>query len=140
MTETVLDYPAWLRIDHWLNVLFLTLLLRSGIEILSTHPKLYWHDDSKPGTEWARFTTKKMPTDKLYDTLDEEEDYSPLHPAVRHRPMAPVLAPLLVDLRGGMERPRRLSDVQSAAMPEQYPTPALLHTMTWEKFGVCVAG
>jgi methionine sulfoxide reductase catalytic subunit len=78
MTDTVLNYPAWLRIDHWLNVLFLTLLLRSGIEILGTHPKLYWREDSKPGTEWARFTTKKMPTDKLYDTLDEEEDYSPL--------------------------------------------------------------
>jgi sulfoxide reductase catalytic subunit YedY len=75
---TTLDYPAWLRIDHWLNVLFLTLLLRSGIEILATHPKLYWHDDSKPGTEWARFTTKEMPTDRLYDTLDEEEDYHPL--------------------------------------------------------------
>ncbi len=75
---TTLDYPAWLRIDHWLNVLFLTLLLRSGIEILSTHPKLYWHDDSKPGTEWARFTRKVMPRNKLYDTLDEEEDYHPL--------------------------------------------------------------
>lgn len=74
----LLDYPAWLRIDHWLNVLFLTLLLRSGVEILSTHPKLYWHADSAPGTEWARFTRKVMPTDKLYDTLDEEEDYSPL--------------------------------------------------------------
>ncbi|BBY08181.1 molybdopterin-dependent oxidoreductase [Mycobacterium noviomagense] len=70
------DYPLWLRIDHWLNVLFLTLLLRSGFEILGTHPKLYWHEDSKPGTEWARFTTKEMPTDKLYDTLDEEESYS----------------------------------------------------------------
>ncbi|WP_046300519.1 molybdopterin-dependent oxidoreductase [Mycobacterium sp. UM_Kg27] len=73
-----LDFPAWLRIDHWLNVLFLTLLLRSGIEILSTHPKLYWHADSAPGTEWARFTRKTMPTDRLYDTLDEEEDYHPL--------------------------------------------------------------
>ncbi|HZS20270.1 MAG TPA: molybdopterin-dependent oxidoreductase [Pseudonocardiaceae bacterium] len=73
-----LDYPVWLRIDHWLNVLFLTLLLRSGIEILGTHPKLYCNDDSKPGTEWARFTTKEMPTDKLYDTLDEEESYSSL--------------------------------------------------------------
>ena len=75
---TTLDYPVWLRIDHWLNVLFLTLLLRSGIEILSTHPKLYWHDDSTPGSEWARFTTKVMPRNKLYDTLDEEEDYHPL--------------------------------------------------------------
>ena len=75
---TALDYPVWLRIDHWLNALFLTLLLRSGVEILSTHPKLYRHDDSRPGTEWARFTTKTMPTDKLWDTLDEEEDYHPL--------------------------------------------------------------
>ena len=37
---TTLDYPVWLRVDHWLNVLFLTLLLRSGMEILATHPKL----------------------------------------------------------------------------------------------------
>jgi methionine sulfoxide reductase catalytic subunit len=75
---TALDYPAWLRVDHWLNVLFLTLLLRSGIEILATHPKLYWREDCRPGTEWARFTTKEMPTDKIYDTLDEEEDYHPV--------------------------------------------------------------
>lgn len=76
MTE--LDFPAWLRIEHWLNVLFLTLVMRSGIEILASHPKLYWREDSKPGTEWARFTRKTMPTDKLYDTLDEEESYSSL--------------------------------------------------------------
>lgn len=75
---TTLDYPLWLRIDHWLNLLFLTLIMRSGIEILSTHPKLYWNEHSTPGTEWARFTRKVMPTDKLYDTLDEEEDYHPL--------------------------------------------------------------
>jgi DMSO/TMAO reductase YedYZ molybdopterin-dependent catalytic subunit/thiosulfate reductase cytochrome b subunit len=75
---TTLDYPMWLRIDHWLNLLFVTLVIRSGIEILSTHPKLYWNEDSKPGTEWARFTRKVMPTDKLYDTLDEEEAYHPL--------------------------------------------------------------
>lgn len=76
MTE--LDFPAWLRIEHWLNFLFLTLALRSGVEILATHPKLYRRADSAPGTEWARFTRKTMPTDKLYDTLDEEESYSPL--------------------------------------------------------------
>ncbi len=74
---TTFDYPVWLRVDHWLNVLFVTLIIRSGIEILATHPKLYWNDDSKPGSEWARFTRKVMPKNKLYDTLDEEEDYSP---------------------------------------------------------------
>ena len=74
---TTFDYPVWLRVDHWLNVLFVTLIIRSGIEILATHPKLYWNDDSRPGSEWARFTRKVMPKNKLYDTLDEEEDYSP---------------------------------------------------------------
>ncbi len=74
---TTFDYPVWLRVDHWLNVLFVTLIIRSGIEILATHPKLYWNDDSRPGSEWARFTRKVMPTNRLYDTLDEEEDYSP---------------------------------------------------------------
>ncbi|WP_204018300.1 cytochrome b/b6 domain-containing protein, partial [Sphaerimonospora thailandensis] len=72
------DFPAWLRIEHWLNVLFVTLLIRSGIEILATHPRLYWRNHSRPGTEWARFTRKTMPKDKLYDTMDEEEDYSPI--------------------------------------------------------------
>ncbi|MDG3013842.1 molybdopterin-dependent oxidoreductase [Speluncibacter jeojiensis] len=82
---TTLDYPAWLRIDHWLNVLFLTLLIRSGIEVLSGYPKLYWRDDCRPGTEWARFTRKQMPTDKLYDTLDEEESYPSLIALPGHR-------------------------------------------------------
>ncbi|MBP0457132.1 molybdopterin-dependent oxidoreductase [Streptomyces montanisoli] len=73
-----LNFPVWLRVEHWVNVLFLTLLLRSGVEILATHPKLYWRNDSHPGTEWARFTRKTMPASRLYDTLDEEESYSSL--------------------------------------------------------------
>ena len=75
--DDIVDYPVWLRVDHWLNLLFVTLIIRSGIEILATHPKLYWNDDSKPGSEWAGLTRKVMPKNKLYDTLDEEEDYSP---------------------------------------------------------------
>ena len=71
-----LDFPAWIRVTHFVNIVFISFLIRSGIEILATHPKLYWNDDSRPGSEWARFTRKVMPRDKLYDTLDEEEDYS----------------------------------------------------------------
>ena len=71
-----LDFPAWIRITHFINIVFMGFLIRSGMEILATHPKLYWNDDSKPGSEWARFTKKIMPKDKLYDTLDEEESYS----------------------------------------------------------------
>jgi len=33
---------AWLRLTHFLNFLFLSLLIRSGLEILSAHPKLDW--------------------------------------------------------------------------------------------------
>ena len=73
-----LDFPAWIRITHFLNIVFMVFLIRSGMEILGTHPKLYWNDHSKPGSEWARFTRKTMPKDKLYDTLDEEESYSSL--------------------------------------------------------------
>lgn len=71
-----LDFPAWIRVTHFINIIFISFLIRSGMEILATHPKLYWNDDSRPGSEWARFTRKVMPRDRLYDTLDEEEDYS----------------------------------------------------------------
>ncbi|WP_182906394.1 molybdopterin-dependent oxidoreductase [Microbispora sp. H13382] len=81
----VYGFPAWLRVEHWINALFITLMVRSGIEILATHPKLYGRDDSRPGSEWARFTRKTMPKDKLYDTLDEEESYSPIISLPGHR-------------------------------------------------------
>ena len=70
------DFPAWLRVEHWVNLLFLTLLVRSGVEILAAHPKLYRGNDSTPGSEWARFTRKALPRDRLTDSLDEEESWS----------------------------------------------------------------
>jgi len=57
------------------------MLIRSGIEILSALPKLYWKDDATPGTEWIKFTKKKDPPTKdksLWISLEEEEDFSPL--------------------------------------------------------------
>lgn len=50
-----LDFPLWLRVLHFCNLLFATLLIRSGLEILSAHPKLYWSDDCVPGTAWLNF-------------------------------------------------------------------------------------
>ncbi|HET6933730.1 MAG TPA: molybdopterin-dependent oxidoreductase [Candidatus Angelobacter sp.] len=50
-----LDFPLWLRALHFCNLLFITLLIRSGLEILAAHPKLYWNDNCVPGTEWIRF-------------------------------------------------------------------------------------
>jgi sulfoxide reductase catalytic subunit YedY len=50
-----LDFPLWLRALHFCNLLFVTLLIRSGLEILSAHPKLYWNDNCVPGTAWLNF-------------------------------------------------------------------------------------
>lgn len=92
-----LEFPAWVRITHFFNFLFITLLFRSGIEILSAHPKLYWNNDSFPGSEWLRLgdekrspttsdidveerhTEKEPATDGsgLWTSQDEEAEYSP---------------------------------------------------------------
>ncbi|MFY0577386.1 cytochrome b/b6 domain-containing protein [Cystobacter fuscus] len=70
-----LSFPVWLRLTHFINLLFMTLLIRSGLEILSAHPKLYWRDDCLPGSEWLKFTRKKLPQDKLWTSKDEEEPF-----------------------------------------------------------------
>lgn len=70
------DFPFWLRFAHFINIIFITLLIRSGIEILSAMPKLYWNDHAKPGSEWVKFTRKKIPQDRIWTSLEEEESYS----------------------------------------------------------------
>jgi methionine sulfoxide reductase catalytic subunit len=71
-----LDFPIWIRFAHFINIIFITLLIRSGIEILSALPKLYWNEHAIPGTEWIKFTKKMMPQDKLWISLEEEESFS----------------------------------------------------------------
>ena len=75
------DFPFWIRFAHFINIIFITMLIRSGIEILSSLPKLYWKDHAQPGTEWIKFTKKKDPPttkdSKLWISLEEEEDFSP---------------------------------------------------------------
>ncbi len=72
-----LDFPLWLRLTHYLNFLFLTLLVRSGIQILSDHPRLYWNKHCTPGSEWIKFTRKVVPPDRLWTSMDEAVDVSP---------------------------------------------------------------
>jgi sulfoxide reductase catalytic subunit YedY len=73
------DFPFWLRFAHFINLVFIILLIRSGIEILSALPKLYWHDNAIPGKEWIRFTKKKFIPDfkkRIWISLEEEESFS----------------------------------------------------------------
>jgi len=72
-----LEYPLWLRTTHFFNFLLLSLLVRSGLEILSAHPRLYWNDDCTPGSEWLKFTKKRRPRDRLWTASDEESSFPP---------------------------------------------------------------
>ena len=71
----VLDFPLWLRAAHFFNFLLLSLLVRSGLEILSAHPRLYWNDHCTPGSEWLKFTKKQRPKDRLWTASDEETSF-----------------------------------------------------------------
>ena len=58
-------FPHWIGIAHYINLLFIILLIRSGLQILLDHPRLYWNVGCKPGTEWIRFTPVKLPPVEL---------------------------------------------------------------------------
>ena len=45
-------------------------IIRSGIQILADHPRLYWKRDCTPGTEWFRFQ-KAVPTGRIWTAKDD---------------------------------------------------------------------
>ncbi len=69
-----LHFPISIVILHLINLFCLILLIRSGVQILYDHPKLYWTDDTTDDNHWLRFGKKIMPKDKLWTSLDEAED------------------------------------------------------------------
>lgn len=73
-----LGFPAWLRLSHYINLLFIGLLVRSGIQIIAAHPRFYWNDGCKPESNWLNFTRKKIPAHKLWTSTDEEVPVTPL--------------------------------------------------------------
>lgn len=75
--ENPYGFPAWLRITHFVNFLFLVLLVRSGLQILADHPRLYWNVHCTPGTEWLRLTPVEVPKDRLWTAKDDSRYLSP---------------------------------------------------------------
>lgn len=73
-------FPCWVVVTHFLNLFFMLLLFRSGLEVLSAFPKLYWHDGCPPGREWLRLSKKMYAADarRPWTSLDEEESWSPV--------------------------------------------------------------
>ena len=70
-------FPLRLRINQFVNFLLITLLIRSGIQILADHPKLYWNVHCRFNSEWIKFTKKVIPKDRLWTAMDEAVDVSP---------------------------------------------------------------
>ena len=70
-------FPAWLRVTHYVNSLFLVLLVRSGLQILADHPRLYWNVHCTPGTEWLRLTPVEVPKDRVWTAKDDSRHLSP---------------------------------------------------------------
>lgn len=57
--------PAWLGAQHFLNLFLMVFIIRSGAQILTDHPRLYWTRHSTPGREWFRIQ-KPVPADPFW--------------------------------------------------------------------------
>jgi thiosulfate reductase cytochrome b subunit len=40
-------HRLWVRVTHWINVICMTILLMSGLQIFDAHPALYWGNASR---------------------------------------------------------------------------------------------
>jgi methionine sulfoxide reductase catalytic subunit len=57
--------PVWAVVQHFFNVFLMMFIIRSGVQILSDHPRLYWTRHSTPGRDWFRIQ-KPVPADPLW--------------------------------------------------------------------------
>jgi len=57
-------FPLWLRIQHFVNLLFMLFIIRSGVQILADHPRLQLDAGSMPGREWLRLRGP-VPVDRM---------------------------------------------------------------------------
>ena len=57
--------PLWVGVQHFFNLFLLIFIIRSGLQILSDHPRLYWTRHSTPGRDWFR-VQKPVPADPLW--------------------------------------------------------------------------
>ena len=56
--------PAWLRWQHFFNLVFMMFIIRAGLQIIADHPRLYLNGGSRPGTEWFRMRGP-VPADRM---------------------------------------------------------------------------
>ncbi len=57
--------PVWVGWQHFFNLFLLIFIIRSGLQIMTDHPRLYWTRHSTPGKDWFRFQ-HEVPDDPLW--------------------------------------------------------------------------
>jgi methionine sulfoxide reductase catalytic subunit len=57
--------PLWVGAQHFFNLFLTIFIIRSGVQILSDHPRLYWTRHSTPGKDWFRIQ-KPVPAELLW--------------------------------------------------------------------------
>ncbi len=63
--EATTGFPAWVGWQHFFNLFLMVFIIRSGVQILSDHPRLYWTRHSTPGKDWFRIQNP-VPSDPLW--------------------------------------------------------------------------
>ncbi len=63
--EETTGLPVWVGVQHFFNLFLMIFIIRSGVQILSDHPRLYWTRHSTPGKDWFR-VQKPVPADPLW--------------------------------------------------------------------------
>jgi sulfoxide reductase catalytic subunit YedY len=63
-------FPLWVRLQHVFNLFLMMFIIRSGIQILADHPRLYWNDNCTPGSEWFRFQ-HPVPKNTVWTAKDD---------------------------------------------------------------------
>src|SRR5699024_6464469 len=65
--------PWWVNLQHFVHILFMLFIIRSGWQILVDHPRLYWSRHSRPGREWVR-VAPQAPDDPYWSAKQDSDD------------------------------------------------------------------
>jgi sulfoxide reductase catalytic subunit YedY len=77
--------PWWVGAQHFFNLFLMIFIIRSGLQILADHPRLYWTRHSTPGRDWFRIQ-QPVPTEPLW-TAKQDSISLPRQvglPGIRH--------------------------------------------------------
>ena len=59
--ERIYRHRLPVRLMHWINVVSITILLMSGLNIFNAHPSLYWGKESHFASPWLSIQAKDTP-------------------------------------------------------------------------------